>query len=139
MVAIQRYVDVNVFIYWLGAHPKLGERSLKWIKDIETSHKKYVTSSLTIYELTVILSSLTGKDLRDVRFVEEEVDAILSLRGLAIEPLVGQDLLQAPSLMKRYGLDYEDSLHLATALRVGAEEIVTNDEDFNKAPLRRVF
>ena len=41
--------------------------------------------------------------------------------------------------MKAYDIDYEDALHLATALRVGAKEIVSNDKDFDKTPLTRVL
>lgn len=140
MVAIQRYVDVNLFVYWLGAHPKFGEKSLKWIKDVETPpRRKYVTSSLTLYELLVILSGLTGKSLRDAEFVEGMVNAIASLKGLTIKPLISRDMLQALNLMRKHELDYEDSLHLATALRVGAKEIVSNDEDFDKTSLKRIF
>ncbi len=39
--------------------------------------------------------------------------------------------------MGNWELDYEDSLHLAVAERVGAEEIVSNDRDFDKSEIRR--
>ncbi|MCC6024602.1 MAG: PIN domain-containing protein [Thaumarchaeota archaeon] len=41
--------------------------------------------------------------------------------------------------MKEYGLDYEDALHLAVALRNKAEEIISNDQDFDRTPLKRRF
>jgi predicted nucleic acid-binding protein len=41
--------------------------------------------------------------------------------------------------MKEYNLDYEDSIHLAVALRTGAQEIVSNDKDFESTPLRRIM
>ena len=31
------YVDVNVFVYWLGNHPKYGQAALEWVKKMETS------------------------------------------------------------------------------------------------------
>jgi len=140
VVAIPKYVDINVFVYWLGAHPQFGEESLKWVEDMETGpRKKYVTSALTLYELLLVISSLAGKSLKDAEFAGEVVYALISLKGLAIEPLKSRDALQAPSLMKKHGLDYEDSLHLATALRVGAGEIVSNDGDFDKTSLKRTF
>jgi len=40
--------------------------------------------------------------------------------------------------MKLYGLDFEDALHLTTALRVGVKEIYTNDADFDKTPMKRL-
>ena len=120
--------------------PKFGETAYKWIKSVENaSRREYVTSSLTIYETLIIVGGLTGKNLRDKGFVEEVITAIMSLRGLIIEPLTSGDVSQAFRLMKEYGFDYEDSLHLAVALRVGAKEIVSNDEDFDGSPLRRIF
>ncbi|WP_083756250.1 type II toxin-antitoxin system VapC family toxin [Hyperthermus butylicus] len=41
--------------------------------------------------------------------------------------------------MERYGLDFEDAVHLAVAMRNGVTEIVSNDSDFDSTPLRRVF
>jgi len=135
-----KYLDVNIFVYWLGKHPKFGETAYKWIKSVENaSHGEYVTSSLTIYETLVIVGGLTGRNLRDEKFVEEVITAITSLRGLVVEPLTGDDVIQALRLMEKYGFDYEDSLHLAVAVRIGAKEIISNDEDFDKSPLRRIF
>lgn len=50
-----------------------------------------------------------------------------------------EELTQAAKLMKEYSLDYEDAVHLATALRNKAKEIISNDEDFDKTPLKRRF
>jgi len=37
MVEKGRYVDVNVFIYWLGKHPVYGEKAFDWIQKIENA------------------------------------------------------------------------------------------------------
>ncbi|MGQ9479683.1 MAG: hypothetical protein ACUVQ0_06725 [Thermoproteota archaeon] len=43
----ESYVDVNVFVYWLGAHSTFGNRAYKWVKKIEGSRRdRYITSSL---------------------------------------------------------------------------------------------
>jgi len=42
-------------------------------------------------------------------------------------------------LMNDFGLDFEDSLHLSVASRKNVEEIVSNDSDFDKVNMRRVF
>jgi predicted nucleic acid-binding protein len=47
--------------------------------------------------------------------------------------------VDAIPLMERYRVDLEDALHLATALRLGARRIVSNDADFDRTPLKRVF
>ena len=41
--------------------------------------------------------------------------------------------------MEMWKLDYEDSLHLAVAQRVGAQEIVSNDKDFDRTEIKRTM
>lgn len=58
----ESYVDVNVFVYWLGNHPVFGKTAYEWIKKIENASKgKYITSSLTLYQTLIIIAGLTGK------------------------------------------------------------------------------
>jgi predicted nucleic acid-binding protein len=138
MVDNPSYVDINIFVYWLGNHPKFGETAHRWIKKIEQSQRgKYVTSSLTLYEALVIVAGLAGKSLRDKAFTEEVITSITNIRGLTIEPLKPEDFTKAVELMEDYKLDYEDSIHLAVAMRTGAPEILSNDEDFDAAPIKR--
>ena len=140
MVDFPTYVDINVFVYWLGNHPSFGETAHGWIKRIEEAPRgRYMTSSLTLYETPVIIASLTGGILRDSSLVEGVINPITSLKGLVIDPLKPEDLTQAVALMKEYDLDYEDSLHLTAALRRSIKEIISDDRDFDKTPLRRTF
>ncbi|MBS7650725.1 type II toxin-antitoxin system VapC family toxin [Candidatus Bathyarchaeota archaeon] len=140
MVEAESYVDINVFIYWLGNHPEFGETSYRWIEKIEKSSPgKYVTSALTLYETIVVIAGLTGGSLKDNIFVMRLIEPITSLKGLVIEPLRLEDLTRGVNLMREYRLDYEDSLHLATALRKNVKEIISNDRDFDKTNLSRIF
>jgi len=140
MVGRPRYVDINVFVYWLGKHPEFGEAAYDWVKRIEGSPRgEFVTSSLTLYEALVIVAGLTGKSLRDEGFVEAVVGSITRVRGLVVEPLKSEDFAKAVDLMRECGLDFEDSVHLAVALRVDAKEIVSNDRDFDVAPIKRIM
>jgi len=140
MVDPESYVDINAFIYWLGNHPSFGKIACQWIKKIEKSaRRKYVTSTLTIYQTLIIIAGLTGKNLKNQELVEEIVNSVKNLPGLTITPLTVEDVTQAAKLMKEYDLDYEDALHLATALRNKAREIVSNDKDFDRTPLKRKF
>jgi predicted nucleic acid-binding protein len=41
--------------------------------------------------------------------------------------------------MGTYKIDYEDALHLAVAARIGSQEIVSSDKDFNRTPLKRTI
>lgn len=67
------------------------------------------------------------------------MSSIKDLPGLTSTPLTIEDLTQPAKSVKEYDLDYEDALHLATALRKGVKEIISNDKDFDRTPLRRKF
>ena len=140
MVVTQSYVDINIFVYWLGNHPKYGETAYKWIKKIENAQRgEYVTSSLTLYETLIIIAGLAGKNFKDKEFTEDVINSMTHIKGLAIEPLKPDDFTKAVDLMETYKLDYEDSLHLAVAIRVNAQEILSNDKDFDVAPIKRTI
>ncbi|MEM2137213.1 MAG: PIN domain-containing protein [Candidatus Methanomethylicia archaeon] len=140
MVDSEVYIDINIFIYWLGNHPTFGKTSYEWIKKVEKAPRgKYVTSTLTLYQTMIIIAGLTGKNLKDQELTEEVVNSIKSLSGLKIIPLTMEDMTQAAKLMKEHNLDYEDAIHLASALRSKAKEIISNDDDFDKTPLKRKF
>jgi len=139
-VETTRYIDVNILVYWLGKHPKFGETAHNWVQKIENSTpKEYVTSSLTIYEVVVIMAGLVGKNLKDKVFVEEVTRSITHMKGLTIEPLKAEDFTNATELMGTNKIDYEDALHLAVATRIGAQEIITNDKDFSTTHLKRII
>lgn len=140
MAQEKRYLDVNIFVYWLTSHPKFGEIAHQWIKKIEVNDgRQYVTSSLSLYETLVIIAGLTGKNLKDKTLISEIVKAITGIKGLVIEPLKPEDFAIAIDLMNDYSLNYEDSVHLAVALRTGAKEIISNDKDFGSSPIKGVF
>ncbi|MFA4640740.1 hypothetical protein [Pyrococcus kukulkanii] len=42
MVKRLKYVDVNVFIYWLTSHPEFGKKAKMWIKRMERG-REYIT------------------------------------------------------------------------------------------------
>ena len=140
MVERTSYIDVNTFVYWLGNHPSFGKPAYRWIKRVEKAPRgEYITSSLTLYEVLIIVAGLTGRSLKDKKLVEEVIDSMIGLKGLSIEALKSEDFVKAIELMEQYGIDYEDALHLTVALRKGAKEIISNDEDFDKTHLTRAF
>ncbi|MFQ6074852.1 MAG: type II toxin-antitoxin system VapC family toxin [Candidatus Bathyarchaeia archaeon] len=127
-----RYVDVNVFVHWLGNDPVYGGQATEIVTRIEKGERA-VTSSLTLWLVHVLLSSLAE------RYSEEEFFEMMEgLVFLRVEPLLFEDYSRALEHMESYGLDLEDALHLATALRVGVKEIYSNDGDFDRTPMKRV-
>jgi len=140
MAQAKHYVDVNLFVYWLSKNPAFGNVAHKWIKNIESSPPgEYVTSSLSLYEALVSLAGLADKTLKDGAFSENIIKAIIGTKGLIIEPIKSEDYAKALDLMGEYRLDYEDSIHLAVAMRMGIGEVISNDRHFDRTPLKRVF
>ncbi|MGD0450939.1 MAG: type II toxin-antitoxin system VapC family toxin [Candidatus Bathyarchaeia archaeon] len=140
MAQAKHYVDVNLFVYWLSKNPTFGNVAHKWINNIESSPPgEYLTSSLSLYEALVSLAGLADKTLKDEAFTENIIKAIIGTKGLIIEPLKPEDYAKALDLMGEYRLDYEDSIHLAVAMRMGIGEVISNDRHFDRTPLKRVF
>ena len=120
--------------------PKIWANSVGMDKKMETSPRgEFVTSALTLYETLVIIGGLTGKNLKDKNFVEQVINPILDFKGLVIESLRSEDFKKAADLMNEFKLDYEDSLHLAVAIRTGAQEIISNDKDFDHTQIKRTI
>lgn len=139
---VKRYIDVNIFVYWLGDHPEFSGKAAEWLRRARISKRGfYVTSTLTVYETLVILGGLRGVSLRNRDFVGHVLKAFKALlNSVLFEPLTFEDFEKGLELMNVYGIDLEDALHVACALRLGAEEIVSNDSDLDKVKeIRRVF
>ncbi|MEM2153164.1 MAG: type II toxin-antitoxin system VapC family toxin [Candidatus Bathyarchaeia archaeon] len=116
------YVDVNVLYYYLTAHPVYGEISKRYLEEYGG---QLVTSSLTAWLLYVLTRV-------------ENVASILDEIGVELAPFDSSLLKEAARLKKPK--DFEDRIHLATALRLGVATILSNDRDFDGIPgIRRIF
>jgi len=136
----RKYIDVNIFVYWLAGEGKLHEKSKKWIKEIERSTRgEFFTSTISIYETAVIIAGLTGRTLKDKEFVEDIYNAFTELNKLRLQPLDRKILKKAINAVKEKNLDLEDAIHYATAKEGNATRIITNDSDFDKTDILRVF
>jgi predicted nucleic acid-binding protein len=127
------YIDVNIFIYWLGDDPSFGETATTIIERIETKEKG-ITSSLTPWLIHVVLE-------REAKEYSQKVliEKLLSIRNLKFVPLTIAHYRNAVEFSSQYGLDLEDALHLSVALENKAKNIYSNDEDFDTTPLKRIF
>ena len=136
MVEERSYVDVNVFVYWLTADPRFGETALRWVERVEESPRSYVTSALTLWEVLVIVAGITGRSLRDRDLCSRVVGAIAET-GISILELRREDFLRALDYQLQ-GMDMEDAIHLAAAVRAGCGRVISNDRDFDRF-IERVF
>jgi uncharacterized protein len=138
-LAEKNYLDVNILIYWIMKHPEFGEKALNWIIQAEDSPGAYITSALSIYESAFIIAGLHGKTLNDQSLMEEITSSFSDLKGIHFAPLTFEQLTEAPNLMTQYNLDLEDAVHLTVALENNASRIISNDKDFDRVPISRIF
>ncbi len=129
-----RYVDANVFVYWLNGHPEFGETSTGIIERIE-SGEKAVTSSLTPWLLHAVFKKTRAKGYSHSLLMEK----LSRIMNLHFAPLDADAYTKASALTGKYRIDFEDAIHLAVALDYGADAIYSNDMDFDRTPIKRVF
>lgn len=119
-----RYVDTSVLVKVLVTE----EHSDAAAADLERSADRgdvLVSSWLAYTELHCAL------DRRLLRFPEAVNDVVDSLRLVDVER---QDFQRAAS--SSWGLRSADALHLATALRIESDELVTYDRELREAAVR---
>lgn len=126
-----RYVDVNVFVYWLGDDPVFGDEATGIIERIEKGERT-ATSSLTPWLTHVALVNARARNYSEEKLTEKFRELVF----LRVEPVTIDDYQTAVTAMRRYRLDLEDSLHFTVAERLRIREIYSNDRDFEKTPLR---
>ncbi len=127
-----RYVDVNVFVYWLGDDPEFGGKATKIIESIEAGEES-ITSALTPWLTHVVLQALT-----EGYSAKEMMRRFRQLEFLRVTPLTLQTYLAAVTNAQEQKLDFEDAIHYSAAREHGATEIYSNDQDFKRTPLKPV-
>ena len=132
-----KYVDTNVFGYAIENHHKYGKYCRKILEDIQSGKIKAACSMLVLAELIGVilkinkeLTKLSRKEL-DLR---ANIDAILSLPILWIEL---EFFIIKRAAEYSYNISGADYTHLATMEVNGIYEIITADEDFDKADFVR--
>ncbi len=110
--------DTNIFIYWLDKSSPFFNQSLKALRLLEQSDVNGAVSVLTITELRAGMKSM--------------LDAtVLNSFGnnLILVPVDSNVAEIAGDLRQKYSsLRTPDSVHLATALSIGAQKLITNDK-----------
>lgn len=130
----KRFVDSNIFLYALQAHPQYGKTAKNILERIDTEENA-VTSLINIGEVCWWLESHQKGDL-----VKEKLELIDALLFLQIESISLEDFLKAAAFKKTYNIDFNDRLSLAVMKRKQIKEIYSNDSDFDKVEwVKRIF
>ncbi len=130
----RRFVDSDVFLYALQAHPRYGETAKNILKRIDTKETA-LTSLINVEEVCRWLERHQKGNL-----VGDKIELIDALLHLQFEPLTLQDVLKAAELGETYQIDFNDRVSLAVMERNDIKEIYSNDTDFdNVEGVTRIF
>jgi predicted nucleic acid-binding protein len=117
-----RFVDTNVFIYALTAHPRFGENARRILERIEGGEAA-VTSTLVLCEVAWVLEAMGRQG-----DINSTLEKILSYRTLEVVEFSGDDLLMGANNMAIYDVDFNDGVNVAIMMRLGVSEAYSNDK-----------
>ena len=130
-----RFVETNIFLYVITAHPDLGLTAKEILQRIELGERA-MTSSLVVAEVCAWLEYHGMKDK-----IEAFFKALESYPTLKKCETTYEDELKAEELKSRYPhLEFFDRVYLAQMLRLKLTEIYSNDRGFDKvSEIKRIF
>ena len=127
------YLDANVFLYPMlydpATEPK-AKRARDLLTDVVSGKIRASTSTLTWDEVVWVIWRLVGRP--------EAVRAgtlLLRFPNLRFVEVTGPVITKAQEVMTEYGLRPRDSIHVASALIIGDNEIVSDDVDFDRVDI----
>jgi len=118
---VTRFVDTNVFIYALTAHPVFGKVARRILERIEKGESA-VTSTLVLCEVAWVLEAMGRQG-----DVKSTLEMVLSYRSLEAVDVGSDDLLMGANNMSSQGVDFNDGVNLALMMRLGISEVYSND------------
>ncbi len=117
-----RFVDTNIFIYALTAHPTFGQTAKHILERIEKGEEA-ATSTIVLCEIAWVLEAM-GKQSE----IESTLQKILSYRTLKTIEISAEDLLTGANNMTIYHVDFNDGVNIALMLRSDVSEVYSNDK-----------
>lgn len=125
------YIDTNVWIYAMIAHPKYGERCKEILKKIEAERLEAAVSTQVLGEVAGVLYSKYK-----VKDTTPQLNAILSY-PIDIY-IVHPDAIRAAAEYARdYGITPYDGIHIAMAVEHNVTDIISADKELDKIELIR--
>ena len=129
------FIDTNLFVYLnANVEDELSERLDRFYTELVKAHETY-TNVLVLDELIHVSKRKYGVSYSEtISFIEDVV-----LPAVRVLSLTFDDYLTAREIILKYGLRPSDALHIATIQNNGLQAIVSEDEDFDRLPLKRLW
>jgi predicted nucleic acid-binding protein len=117
-----RFVDTNVFIYVITAHPAFGPAA-RWILERIEAGEEALTSTLVLCEVAWVLEAMGRQG-----DINPTMEKILSYESLRVADFGAEDLVMGSVNITNYRIDFNDGVNLAVMERNGVKEVYSNDE-----------
>lgn len=117
-----RFVDTNVFIYALTAHPVFGKTAKNILERIENGEAA-ITSTIVLCEVAWVLEAMGRQGS-----IKPTLEKIMSYKTLKVVGLSDDDLLVGANNMTTENLDFNDGVNLALMMRLSVTEVYSNDQ-----------
>lgn len=121
------YLDTAPLIYWVEAHPDYIMKMDRVVDAIETTPLRALTSVLTLVEVLVQPLRVGNTDL-----AQEYHDILVMRDDYRLVEISTDIAISAAAIRARYSLRTPDAIHVATAIKMGCDAILTNDRDFRR-------
>jgi len=105
---------------------ELGQEARSLLVRVENGDVEASTSALTVDEVVWVVKRMRGMDQ-----ALEAGEALVNMRGLELIPVDENVLRDSIGLMRLHGFDPRDAIHAASAIRRGADHIVSSDSHFD--------
>ena len=119
---MKRFVDTNIFIYTITAHPRFGKISKNILERIEQGEAA-LTSTLVLCEVAWVLEAMGRQG-----DIKPTLEKIMSYQTLKIIDFNEDDLLIGANNMSAEQIDFNDGVNLALMMRLGILEVYSNDQ-----------
>ncbi|NJE48296.1 type II toxin-antitoxin system VapC family toxin [Thermococcus sp. 9N3] len=128
------FIDTNLFVYLLTKTPEDERKIIEFYAELIENHDLY-TSPLVLDETIHVAKKKYSVPYElSIEFIDEKV-----LPYVEVLPLTVFDYLTARLIITKYNLRPSDALHVAVIENNGLQAIVSEDEDFDVLPLKRVW
>ena len=127
-----KYVDTDIFVYWATDHPEHGKRATEILRHVELNEKS-VSSALSIWLFHKVMRGAQNYTLNAF------LDQVTRFRNLRFVPLDPEVMRDAAEAMKRFAVTEEVAVAYAVAKDRGADVIYSNNPEFDKTDIKRVF
>lgn len=125
------YVDTNIWIYAMIAHPRYGERCKEILSKIEAEELEAAISTQVLGEIAGVLYSKYK-----VKDTTSQLNAVLSY-PMDVYIIHPDAIRVAAEYSRDYNITPYDGIHIAVAVENNISEMISADKELDKTDLIR--